>query len=119
MYAMVVSLSPHGEDDPNIATYAAMLVAAFTLGESIGAMIWARISDNIGRKPALLIGNTGAMSLALIFGCSKNLWMAFGWRFLGGLSNPNITLVNTMIAEMVPRDEQGQSLCAEESSLLI
>ena len=56
IYAMVQSLSLEGKDDKNLATYAGLMVAAFTLGESIGATIWARISDAIGRKPTLIIG---------------------------------------------------------------
>lgn len=101
---MLTKIQAYGDDDPNIATYASLLIAAFTAGEGISSMLWARISDVVGRKPSLLLGNVGAAVFMTMFGFSTSLSWAIFCRFMGGLCNPNIAIVDTMIAEYVSKE---------------
>ena len=53
------------------------------------------------------MGNMGALTLALVFGCSTSLWSAIAVRFFAGFMNPNISTVNTMIGELIIKRDQG------------
>lgn len=76
------------------------------------APIWARISDNIGRKPTLLIGSLAAMLSALFFGFSTSLPMAVVARSFAGLVNPNLGVVQTFVGERTlgSKEHQGRVL---------
>ncbi|KAI1408632.1 hypothetical protein F5Y13DRAFT_171995 [Hypoxylon sp. FL1857] len=69
-------------------------------------MVWAKVSDRIGRKRALLIGSACGMLTALALGLSRNLTLAIASRAFGGLSNPNVGLVQTCVVELAQRKEQ-------------
>jgi MFS family permease len=90
------------------AMYAGILIASFTFGEFLTGILWGKISDQIGRKPTLMIGVAGGLVSAAAFGVSKSFPLAMAARLFGGLINPNVGVVQTMIAEIVPsKNEQG------------
>lgn len=104
VYFMIRSFD--GIVESQITFYAGLLVAMFTFSEFLSGMIWAKISDRIGRKTSLLIGSACGMVTALSFGLSRNLGMAITSRVFGGLSNPNVGLIQTCVVELVQRKEQ-------------
>lgn len=85
----------------NAAFYAGLLVSAFALAEASTAVAWGTISDKVGRKPVVLSGLVGVALSSLIFGLTKNYWVALAARALGGLLNGNVAVMQTMVAEMV------------------
>lgn len=90
------------------AMYASILIASFTFGEFLTGMIWGKVSNQIGRKPTLMIGVVGGLVSAVLFGVSKSFPFAVASRLFGGLVNPNVGVVQTMVAEIAPdKDEQG------------
>lgn len=92
----------------NASFYAGLLVAAFAIAEATTAVIWGTLSDRIGRKPIILMGLMGTVVSSLIFGFARNYWIALLARFLGGLLNGNVAVMQTMVAEIVknPRHER-------------
>ncbi|KFY08032.1 hypothetical protein V492_06590 [Pseudogymnoascus sp. VKM F-4246] len=106
IYSMVKSLSGPDSADHNIAIYAGAMVSVFTFGEFVGAPLWAKISDRIGRKPTMLIGSMGAVFSALLFGFSTSLPMAIAARLCAGLLNPNLGVVQTFVGELVSKEQQ-------------
>ncbi|KAI9772141.1 MAG: hypothetical protein M1839_002553 [Geoglossum umbratile] len=109
IYAMIQSFSPSPEaDDQNTAVYAGIMVSVFTFGEFVMAPQWARVSDRIGRKPALLIGSAGAIFSAMLLGFSSSLPMAIAARTCAGLLNPNLGVVQTIVGELVRKDQQAK-----------
>ena len=108
-YFMVQSFGEAGRT--NTAFLVGLLIAVFTFCEFLSGTVWARISNEIGRKPTLLIGVAGAIASALFFGLSKSIPVAVTVRALGGLANPNVGVVQTCIGELVKKKEyQGTSL---------
>ncbi|KAK4208113.1 protein zinc induced facilitator-LIKE 1 [Rhypophila decipiens] len=89
-----------------ITFYAGLLIAVFTFAEFLSNMVWSRVSDRIGRKKTLLIGSVGGIITALWFGFSRSITSAVLSRAFGGLSNPNVGLVQTCAVELTTRDEQ-------------
>ncbi|KAI1335856.1 major facilitator superfamily domain-containing protein [Xylariaceae sp. FL0016] len=98
-YVMVQEL--HGGDATDAAYYAGLLVSAYAVAEAITAFGWGALSDRVGRKPVVLFGLGGVALSSLIFGLAEKYWVALLARFVGGALNGNVSVMQTMVAEMV------------------
>ncbi len=98
----------------NVPTYAGLLVSAFAIAEASSAVVWGGLSDRYGRKPIILIGLTGTALSSLMLGFAKRYWLALLARFLGGLLNGNVGVMQTMVAEIVknPKHEREWPIIA-------
>ncbi|KAF5019345.1 hypothetical protein F66182_8654 [Fusarium sp. NRRL 66182] len=92
-----------GEKDASL--YAGLLVSAYAVAEALTSMGWGILSDRIGRKPVVLMGLVGVALSSLIFGLAKQYWVALLARFVGGALNGNVSVMQTMVAEMVKLPE--------------
>ena len=99
VYFMVQSFPDRGQSDPAFIT--GLLVASFTFCEFLGSSFWASVSDRIGRKPTLLLGAACGIITVISFGFSQSMWMAVLARVFGGLTNPNVGLIQTCVGELV------------------
>ncbi|TQN69738.1 putative membrane protein [Colletotrichum shisoi] len=97
-YTMVLDL---GMGEAGAAFYAGLLISAYAVAEAITSMAWGALSDRIGRKPVVLFGLVGVAISSLIFGLAKTYWVALLARFVGGALNGNVSVMQTMVAEMV------------------
>lgn len=95
-----------GVEDVDIPFYAGLMIAVLTFGEFLTGMLWARLSDRIGRKITLLIGSVCGMVTSLALGLSRSLALAVASRAFGGLFNPNVGLVQTCVVELAERKGQ-------------
>jgi MFS family permease len=100
----------HSVHESQIAYHAGMFIAIFTFCEFLSGMVWARVSDKIGRKMTLLLGCLCGIVTTLGFGLSRSIVMATSFRALGGLLNPNIGVVQTCTVELAERKEQQGKL---------
>ncbi|KAK7419192.1 hypothetical protein QQZ08_010960 [Neonectria magnoliae] len=94
-----------GVDETDAPFYAGLLVSAYAVAEALTSMGWGILSDRIGRKPVVLLGLVGVALSSLIFGLAKRYWVALLARFVGGALNGNVSVMQTMVAEMVKRPE--------------
>jgi MFS family permease len=78
------------------------------------SVVWAKVSDRIGRKPTLIIGVVGGIVSTLAFGTSTSLWMALAARAFGGLVNPNVGIVSACVGELVKRKRDQGSTCERD-----
>ncbi|KUI61848.1 hypothetical protein VP1G_09014 [Cytospora mali] len=101
-YIMVQDLNG---TDVNASFYAGLLVSAYAVAEAMTAMIWGAVSDRYGRKPVVLFGLCGVAISSLLFGLAKTYWVALLARFVGGSLNGNVSVMQTMVAEMVKKPE--------------
>lgn len=101
-YVMVQDLNG---TDVNASFYAGLLVSAYAVAEALTAMIWGAISDRYGRKPIVLFGLVGVAISSLLFGLAEQYWVALLARFVGGALNGNVSVMQTMVAEMVKNPE--------------
>ena len=88
-----------------IAKWAGLTSAAFSLSQCVTAIAWGRASDRFGRKPAILIGLVCTMITSILFGLSHSLPWALAMRSLQGACNGNVGIIRTMVAELVPQKE--------------
>ncbi|KAF7903029.1 hypothetical protein EAF00_002931 [Botryotinia globosa] len=94
-----------GVEQKDVAKWAGIASAVFSLAQCMTAIMWGRASDTFGRKPTILVGLTCTMILNIIWGMSVTLPMAIIARALQGAFNGNVGIIRTMVAEMVPEKE--------------
>lgn len=71
-------------DKADIGRYSGAIESAFAIGSFLFAFQWGRLSDRIGRRPAILMGMMGIALSVLAFGLSRNFYFSLVARFLGG-----------------------------------
>ena len=86
----------------DVGKWAGFTSAVFSLSQCLTAILWGRAADRFGRKPVVMVGMVCIMTSSLTFGFSQNLPMAIVARSLGGLSNGNVGIIRTTVAELVP-----------------
>lgn len=89
----------------NVARWAGLTGAVFSLSQSVTAVPWGKASDTIGRKPTICLGLISTMICFIIWGMSTSLPMAITVRAIMGGGNGNVGIIRTMVAEMVPEKE--------------
>jgi len=78
-----------GIDKKNVAKWAGIASAVFSLSQCLTAILWGRASDKFGRKPTILVGLTCTMLSSLMWGMSTSLPMAIAARAMAGAFNGN------------------------------
>lgn len=78
-----------GVDKKDVAKWAGLTGAIFSVSQSITAVPWGKASDRIGRKPIILIGLISTMICFLAWGMSTSLPMAITVRAIMGGGNGN------------------------------
>ncbi|ODA76143.1 hypothetical protein RJ55_08426 [Drechmeria coniospora] len=94
-----------GVGQNQVAKWAGLTSAAFSVAQSVAAVPWGKAADRFGRKPILLCGLVSTMICFIIWGMSTSLTMAITARALSGGVNGNVGIIRTMVAEMVPERE--------------
>ncbi|KAF2789168.1 MFS general substrate transporter [Melanomma pulvis-pyrius CBS 109.77] len=94
-----------GIPENDIAWWAGLTSAIFSLCQGFTSISWGAASDRFGRKPIILIGLVNTMIMMVVWGFSTNLPMAITARALQGLGNGNVGILRTMVAELCPWKE--------------
>lgn len=68
----------------SVAWHTGMIAGIYMLALFIGAPLWGRVSDRVGRRPVILLGLGGCVVALATFGLATNLWLAYLARGLGG-----------------------------------
>jgi MFS family permease len=97
----ILSDPDHPSAPQQISRLTGLLVAAYPLGQMSTSMIWGRLSDEYGRKPAILLGLSISVTANLAFGFSRTIGMLLFWRVLAGMANGMLGVMRTMTAEIV------------------
>ncbi|KAL5527640.1 hypothetical protein ACEPAG_6441 [Sanghuangporus baumii] len=97
-------------DDPRKAGYySGVLESAFAIAELLTIMKWGSLSDQIGRKPVLLLGFIGAMLSTLMFGFSKSFLWALTTRCLAGGLSGNIAVLLSAVGDMTDETNHARA----------
>ncbi|KAF3051275.1 hypothetical protein E8E11_010716 [Didymella keratinophila] len=94
-----------GVPENEIARWAGLTSAIFSICQAFTGLIWGAASDHFGRKPIILLGLFNTMWTMLLWGFSTNLPMAMTARALQGLGNGNVGILRTTVAELCPWKE--------------
>jgi MFS family permease len=110
LYFLVKSIisNPERPNTPqHISRITGLLVAAFPVGQMITSMLWGRLSDEYGRRPAILLGLAVSVIANVAFGFSRSIGMLMFWRIVAGMANGTLGVMRTMTAEIV-KDRKHQ-----------
>lgn len=86
------------------------LVSVYALAAFVFGPMWGKVSDRIGRKPALAITFFGAALAYLLLAFSTSLWMVFLARAMSGAMTGNVGIVMAAMADMSDDANRGKAL---------
>lgn len=82
-------IASFGVEQNDVAKWAGLTGAIFSVAQSVTAVAWGRASDKFGRKPVILVGLASTMCCFLLWGMSTSLSMAVAVRAIMGGGNGN------------------------------
>jgi MFS family permease len=83
----------------------AVLISSFTAAQLLSAPMWGRVSDQYGRRPALLMGLGMAALAYLVFAYATSLWLLVLSRVVQGAGGGTTGIVQAYVADTIaPRD---------------
>lgn len=87
------------------------LMAVYSAMQLIFAPVWGKISDNIGRKPVMLIGISGLALSFFLMAIATELWMLFVARIIGGiLSSANMPTASAYVADITTPEMRSKGM---------
>jgi multidrug resistance protein len=87
-----------------------LLVATFAIVQLISAPFWGRISDRIGRRPALMIGLAGSAAAYLVFAYARSLDWLFLSRIVQGAGGGTVGVVQAYVADSTKPQDRAKAL---------
>jgi DHA1 family tetracycline resistance protein-like MFS transporter len=87
-----------------------LLLMSYSLMQFIFTPFWGRLSDNIGRRPVLLISLTASAIGYLIWGFSGSLTMLFVSRIVAGFGNANLAVAQAYIADITTPENRAKGM---------
>lgn len=90
--------------------YTILLVTIWELGEAVGPLLTAPLSEIYGRQPIYNGANILFVIASIGGGFSKNLNMLVAFRFLNGMSVASIVLNPGIVGDMFVQEERGNAL---------
>ncbi len=112
---MVIPLLPfYAKSLGTTAFVIGMLVSAFSVAQLFTAPLWGRLSDNYGRRPALLVGLTASAIAYVIFGYALDLphplFFLFLSRLVQGAGGGTVSVVQAYVADSTPPEDRAKAL---------
>lgn len=87
-----------------------MLLATFSLGMLVAAPLWGKLSDRIGRRPALLIALLGNVAAYAGLAFTDSIVTLVVLRFFAGLMSGNLTIVNAYVTDITAPHERTRKM---------
>ncbi len=93
-----------------------LVIGSFSLMQFIFAPAWGRLSDRIGRRPVLLIGNAGSaisyalFALAAHYEGTLGLLVLLASRMFAGVCGATLSVASAYIADVTDRENRSKSM---------
>ena len=118
MFLVMLSL---GVILPHLAYYAeelgastaqiGFLISIYSAMKLIFAPVWGRLSDQYGRKPAILIGLVGNAGALILFGAVKSMpWLFIARGLSGVFSAAILPTVMAYVADVTTEEDRGKGM---------
>lgn len=86
------------------------LISIYSLMAFVSGPLWGRLSDRIGRRPALMMTFMGGASAYLVFALADNMTMLFVSRALAGAMAGNVGIVMAAMADLTDEKTRGKAM---------
>lgn len=96
-------------DPERVGIYVGLLASAFALAQLATNLLWGYLSDNIGRKPVMLMGTSLLCICFALFGFCTQYWHVLLVHVAMGLLNGNAAVVPTCLGELTDRSNQSKA----------
>ncbi|HEY3683858.1 MAG TPA: MFS transporter [Streptosporangiaceae bacterium] len=88
------------------------LAASAVVGMLVGALVFGRLTDRLGRKKMYLIDLICFFVFAALTAVSQDLWQLLAFRFLLGVGlGADYSISSTLLAEFAPAHRRGTLMC--------
>jgi DHA1 family tetracycline resistance protein-like MFS transporter len=92
----------------HIAPYIGVMTALYAAMQFFFAPVLGALSDNLGRRPVLLISLAGAAIDYVVMAFAPQLWMLLLGRAIAGLTSANISVATAYITDISPEDMRAR-----------
>ncbi len=90
-----------------------MLMASFSIMQFLFAPVWGSLSDQIGRRPVIIIGLTGSVVFYALFGLAA-IWRSLPWLFVtrigAGIAGATIPTAQAYIADTTSNQNRARGM---------
>ena len=87
-----------------------LAMAAYSLGQFVGAPLWGKLSDRYGRRPILIASLLGAIVSYLIMAHATDIWTLGFSRLFGGLMAGNIAAAFAYVGDMTTPEDRPKAM---------
>lgn len=87
-----------------------LLMSSYAAMQFVAAPLWGRLSDRVGRRPALLITIAGGAASMLALSVAPSLTLVFGARILSGIFAGNIGLATAYITDVTDESNRAKGM---------
>ncbi len=91
-------------------TATTIAMAAYSLGQLIGAPLWGKVSDRIGRRPVLIWSLIGSLLSYFVMAVSHDIWTLGLARLFGGLMAGNIAAAFAYVGDMTDETSRPKAM---------
>src|SRR5580658_2567476 len=92
----------------NIALYIGIMGALYAVMQFIFAPMLGALSDNLGRRPVLLVSLAGAAINYVILAFAPQLWLLMIGRAIAGITSANVAVATAYITDISPEDTRAR-----------
>ncbi len=86
-----------------------LLISTYALCQLVAGPILGRMSDQMGRKPLLIVSQIGTLIGFLLLASASSLWLVFVARVIDGLTAGNLSLALAYIADVTEPKNRAKS----------
>jgi DHA1 family tetracycline resistance protein-like MFS transporter len=93
--------------EPSMVT---LILAVYPISSFIAAPVWGRLSDQLGRRPILMVSQVGAVAGFLLLAVADNVWLLILSRFVGGICAGNIGAAYAYITDITTNENRAKGM---------
>jgi DHA1 family tetracycline resistance protein-like MFS transporter len=86
-----------------------LLVSTYALCQLVAGPPLGSLSDQMGRKPVLIVSQLGTFIGFLILAAANSLWVVFAARIIDGLTAGNLSIAQAYIADVTTPKDRARS----------
>ena len=87
-----------------------LLITMFAVAQLVSAPLWGRVSDKLGRRPALMIGLGGSVVAYLVFAFANSLELLVLCRLVQGAGGSTVGVVQAYVADATKPQDRAKAL---------